>query len=138
MLRDLIEEKREYIKNAPYYSDMIERVRKAADKYIETPLKCLPWSDFGRYFETGSRKEYERVYFDRRGRLSSLAVMYIIINIVGWGLPNDKRYYVFYQLDPIGSFRFRNRLVRRRIADRSDAFYCRARSQSRIRRALER
>lgn len=78
MLRDLIEEKREYIKNAPYYSDMIESVRKAADKYIETPLKCLPWSDFGRYFETGSRKEYERVYFDRRGRLSSLAVMYII------------------------------------------------------------
>lgn len=78
MLRDLIEEKREYIKNAPYYSEMIERVRAAADKYIETPLECLPWSDFSRFFETGSRKEYERVYFDRRGRLSSLAVMYII------------------------------------------------------------
>lgn len=78
MLRDLIEEKREYIKNAPYYAEMIERVRSAADKYLETAPECLRWSDFRMFFETGSRKEFERVYFDRRSRLTSLAAMYII------------------------------------------------------------
>lgn len=84
MLRDLIEEKREYIKNAPYYAEMLDRVRAAADVYIEKPLECLRWSDFRMYSETGSRKEYERAYFDRRARLSSLAVMYIIMR--------DKKY----------------------------------------------
>ncbi|WP_166240255.1 heparinase II/III domain-containing protein [Paenibacillus turpanensis] len=61
------------IRSAPYYSEMIHAIRQENEGLLSKPIPVLPFSLYKRFDTTGSRIEYERVYFERRKRLSLLA-----------------------------------------------------------------
>ncbi len=47
----------------------ISSVRKEAEKMVGTPIYVLPYSEFFKFYETGSRVEYEQLYMEHRKRL---------------------------------------------------------------------
>jgi hypothetical protein len=55
----------------PYW----EEIRAEADQFLDTPIPLLTLTSFQRFFEDGSREEYERVYFERRKRMNDFVWM---------------------------------------------------------------
>ncbi|MBQ8322320.1 MAG: heparinase II/III family protein [Clostridia bacterium] len=53
----------------------IALVRKKAEKMVGTPIYDLPFSEFLKFYETGSRVEYEELYMEHRKRLWHFAAM---------------------------------------------------------------
>lgn len=60
------------IKNDKFLCRQLELMAAAAE---DTEIKALSYSGFKKFYETGSRKEYESEYFRRRKLLSALAVL---------------------------------------------------------------
>lgn len=63
------------LKTASHHQERLREVRESAVKYLQQPLKALPYSLFKLFRETGSRKEYEAEYFEHRDRLNSFAIL---------------------------------------------------------------
>jgi hypothetical protein len=51
---------------------------KIAEGYIDVPIEGLSYSTYRKYEETGSRKEYEAGYFNRRCRLNLFATLSLV------------------------------------------------------------
>lgn len=68
----------ERIRLADEYKFMLEQLEEAHEKYKTSPIQALKYSEFKLYEATGSRAEYEKSYFDRRGRLNTYAALSLI------------------------------------------------------------
>ena len=77
-LKEIAQKRKQEILESSFYAPMLEPVKKAADGYLSRPIESLRYSEFDIFYQTGSRSEYEKSYFDRRGRLNSCAFMYFL------------------------------------------------------------
>ena len=66
------------VKKQSRYKQMMSEIKEEAEKLLHTPMKELSYSLFKMFHETGSRQEYEAVYFDKRRRLNTFALMVLI------------------------------------------------------------
>lgn len=73
-------EKWQEIKEASYYQDILAEIYRERDRYLQQPITELPFSLYKIFGKTGSRIEYEREYFDRRGRLNTFALLVLLDN----------------------------------------------------------
>lgn len=62
----------------PYYHDFIEETKLAYERYCQTDIEPLKYSEFILFYKTGSRREYETKYFARRSRLAALAILCLL------------------------------------------------------------
>lgn len=63
------------VRTSSYYREILDEVRTETEVYLKEPIKAILYSEYRIFEETGSRKEYQKSYFDRRGRLAAFAVM---------------------------------------------------------------
>lgn len=61
-------------RSIPALEPLWEEIRTMADKARREPIPALPFSAFHLFASQGTRLEYERPYFERRGRLLALAL----------------------------------------------------------------
>ena len=75
---DNFEEKIKEIKNIPFYQEYLNLYKERFECFSseETPFSTL--KEFMCYKEKGTRHEYERKYFDRRDRLVTSFILYLI------------------------------------------------------------
>jgi hypothetical protein len=71
-------EKWEEIRTLPFYKEMLKEVYNESDNYMQSPIKALRYSTYKIFDSTGSRKEFEKEYFERRGRLNTYAILTMI------------------------------------------------------------
>lgn len=71
-------EKIEKIKTDPFYAPFLKELEQLYNELCISPLPALQYSKFMLFFQTGSRKEYERMYFERRGRIDALFMRYLL------------------------------------------------------------
>lgn len=69
------DKRRNELLNNPIHKDYLEEIKQVAGAYRNQEIKVLPWHLFREFEKTGNRIEYEKVYFDHRGRLMSFALM---------------------------------------------------------------
>ncbi|MDF2963254.1 MAG: hypothetical protein K0S39_4989 [Paenibacillus sp.] len=69
------EEKRHRIREEEAYRPQIAEIREAADLLLKEETPELTYSLFRLFADKGTRSEYERVYFLRRKRLTTFALM---------------------------------------------------------------
>ncbi len=68
----------EALRRAPHLQELLGEVRADARRAIEAPVHALPFRAFKLFSETGSRREYELLYFERRARLLALTLAAVI------------------------------------------------------------
>lgn len=68
----------ERIRTSPFYAEQVREVREAHDQWRGEPLPVLPFSLYKQFDTTGERKAFERVYFHRRLRLNTFAVLSLL------------------------------------------------------------
>lgn len=61
--------------NQSINEQLLEEIKRDADRFMLTPDPELTYSLFRVYGDTGERLAYERVYFERRKRLNSYVIM---------------------------------------------------------------
>ncbi|WP_172251319.1 heparinase II/III family protein [Saccharibacillus deserti] len=66
------------LRSSLYLERLLEEIRAEAEIGASQPLPALNFADFKTFRETGTRFEYERPYFHRRGRLLALAMALLI------------------------------------------------------------
>jgi hypothetical protein len=66
------------VQKDPVYEAMINEIRNEADKLFNEPLKEMGYDLFKLFEETGSRVAYEKVYFAKRRRLNTFALMSLL------------------------------------------------------------
>jgi hypothetical protein len=66
------------IKQDPFYQRMLLELRTETTQMLRQPLPVLPYSLFRLFGETGSRREYEALYFARRARLNNCALLALL------------------------------------------------------------
>ncbi|WP_243459259.1 heparinase II/III domain-containing protein [Metabacillus bambusae] len=66
------------IKHKNSYQPLLEEIRAEAERLLREPDKELSFSNFTIFRETGSRLEYEKVYFAKRRRLNTFALMALL------------------------------------------------------------
>lgn len=66
------------IKHKNSYQPLLEEIRVEAERLLCEPDKELSFSNFTIFRETGSRLEYEKVYFAKRRRLNTFALMALL------------------------------------------------------------
>jgi hypothetical protein len=62
------------LRAAPHLQVLLDEVRADARAAQGAPIHALPFGAFKLFAETGTRREYERPYFARRGRLIALTL----------------------------------------------------------------
>lgn len=60
------------------YKPLLDEIKEEAKRLVEEPEKHLSYSLFKLFHETGSRKEYEKVYFAKRRRLNTFTLMVLL------------------------------------------------------------
>ncbi|MBP1969254.1 hypothetical protein J2Z83_001358 [Virgibacillus natechei] len=60
------------------YKQQVDEIREEAKRLLEEPQETLSYSLFKLFHETGSRKEYEEVYFAKRRRLNTFTLMSVL------------------------------------------------------------
>lgn len=68
-------EKWEEISRNPYYKDARDELLEIGEKFLACPIPELTFEAWMKYRETGIRSDYEKAYFQRRGRLAVFAIM---------------------------------------------------------------
>jgi hypothetical protein len=63
------------VKNHPAYQHLLEEIRMEGKRLLQEKEQELSYSLFKLFEEKGSRIEYEKVYFERRRRLTTFAIM---------------------------------------------------------------
>lgn len=71
---DGVEAWRDRVMANPAIRQMAEEMKEEADRFLARPIPHLPWSLFRLFVDEGSRKPYETPYFEKRQRLTALAV----------------------------------------------------------------
>ncbi|MDQ0257344.1 hypothetical protein J2S74_004802 [Evansella vedderi] len=66
------------IRISPAYKPMINEIREEAERLLSEQEPPLTYSLFKQFSETGSRKEFEKVYFSIRRRLNTFAIMSLL------------------------------------------------------------
>ena len=66
------------IKSEPTYGSTLQEIRKAVDEFLQSPILELTYSLYKQFETTGERAGYEKIYFERRARLNSLAFMVLL------------------------------------------------------------
>ncbi|OAS82580.1 MULTISPECIES: heparinase II/III domain-containing protein [Metabacillus] len=66
------------IKDKTSYQPLLEEIRAEAERLLFEPDKELTFSNFTIFREIGSRLEYEKVYFAKRRRLNTFALMALL------------------------------------------------------------
>lgn len=69
----------------PLYQNQVTDINYLYSHLCGEDIKALKFSEYMIYFDSGSRKEYEAAYFERRGRLAASAVMCLLY-------PEEARY----------------------------------------------
>lgn len=72
------EEKKQKILSSPVFKQELEELERKRQSYLETPIPALPFSYYRRFYEDGDRRNYEDLYFERRGRLAYLAMAVLL------------------------------------------------------------
>lgn len=67
--------RRNEILNNPIQKEYLDELHRVTENYRKEEIKVLPWRLFKGFDTTGNRIEYEKVYFEHRGRLMSFALM---------------------------------------------------------------
>src|SRR5699024_757906 len=57
---------------------MLTEIKQALDQYLYEDETPLTFSDFKQFFDSGSRIEYEKNYFEKRKRLNTFAIMSLL------------------------------------------------------------
>ncbi len=57
------------------YKQLVGEIKEEAKRLLQLPIEESPYSLFKLFHKTGSRQEYERVYFAKRRRLNTFALM---------------------------------------------------------------
>lgn len=65
----------QWTKGDPDFHETLREVRMAAEEYIQRPVTEISYSLYRQFDTTGERAEYEKAYFERRGRLNAMAFM---------------------------------------------------------------
>lgn len=71
----ILNEKWNEIKVNPFFENLLNEVVIEGEKRISTPINSLLFSDYKIYDTSGSRKEYEKEYFEHRERLNTFAIL---------------------------------------------------------------
>ncbi|CAM4330762.1 heparinase II/III domain-containing protein [Paenibacillus tarimensis] len=79
------EEERERLHKEEACRSMIQELKAGAEEMLGEQVPALPYSLFRLYGETGSRSEYEAVYFNKRKRLT-------LFGILAWLEPDNPIY----------------------------------------------
>ncbi|CAH1194503.1 hypothetical protein PAECIP111892_01686 [Paenibacillus auburnensis] len=66
------------VRESPMYGDEIAELRAAGQAHRDTPIPELTYSLFTSFAKTGSRLEYERVYFQRRQILNTAVLLSLL------------------------------------------------------------
>ncbi|MDY7221492.1 heparinase II/III family protein [Halalkalibacterium halodurans] len=66
------------IRKKPSYQGMIAEIREEANRLLREPLLEIPFSMFTLFRDRGLRLDYEKLYFERRRRLNTFALMALI------------------------------------------------------------
>lgn len=66
------------IRESHFYANTLQEVVTAGKKYLAEPIRSLRFSDYKIYDTSGSRKEFETEYFNRRGRLNTFAILSMV------------------------------------------------------------
>lgn len=72
------EEKLKEIRNNPFYQEYLKLYKERFESFSHEEAPFSSYSEFMCYKEKGTRHEYERKYFDRRDRLVTSFILYII------------------------------------------------------------
>lgn len=75
---DLSPERLRALRAAPHFQKLMTEIREWAKRAADTPIEPLSFSLFHQFELNGARKEYERAYFDRRGRLLALTLASVV------------------------------------------------------------
>ena len=67
-----------YILSSPHFKKALDKMERRCQKYRSTPIQSLPFSLYRKFFLDGDRRSYEDIYFERRGRLSYLALSILL------------------------------------------------------------
>jgi hypothetical protein len=81
LLFSIAEEKAEWWGNAranPEFTHLFEEVRMEGERLLQDPEQELTYSLFRIFTENGSRLEFEKVYFQKRHRLTTFAIMVLL------------------------------------------------------------
>ena len=60
------------------YDNMLAEIKLELDQYLQVEETPLTFSDFRQFFDSGSRIEYEKIYFQKRKRLNTFAIMSLL------------------------------------------------------------
>lgn len=75
---DNFDEKIKEVRNNPFYQEYLNLYKDRFECFSSEETPFSSYSEFMRYKEKGTRHEYERKYFDRRDRLVTSFILYII------------------------------------------------------------
>lgn len=67
-----------HILSSPHFKNALDKMERRCQKYRSTPIQSLPFSLYRKFFLDGDRRSYEDIYFERRGRLSYLALSILL------------------------------------------------------------
>ncbi len=73
-IKKSLADKRAEILSDKKYSQYLAEIRSLTEKYRQTPIQALKFSEFRLFADTGDRETYQKSYFERRGRLACLAL----------------------------------------------------------------
>ena len=82
---DNFDKKIKEVRNNPFYQEYLNLYKDRFECFSSEETPFSSYSEFMRYKEKGTRHEYERKYFDRRDRLVTSFILYIIYG--------DEKYY---------------------------------------------
>ena len=66
------------ILTSPYFQKALDKMERRCKRYRENPIEALPFHLYRRFFMDGDRRNFEDLYFARRGRLSYLALAILL------------------------------------------------------------
>ncbi|WP_336788575.1 hypothetical protein [Paenibacillus sp. MMO-177] len=66
------------IAQSPAYSDMIGEIRTEGERLLQRPIPVLTRENYDLYETNGNRLIYEGLYFERRSRLTSFALLHCL------------------------------------------------------------
>ena len=66
------------VNQSPAYKPLLDEIKSEAKRLQSEPIPELSFSRFRIFRETGARLEYEQVYFEKRRRLNTFAIMLLL------------------------------------------------------------
>ncbi|MFC3798450.1 hypothetical protein [Cohnella sp. GCM10012308] len=78
----LTDERKKSIVQSEIFARLVEDIRLESARARQEPIPALPFSKFHLFVKQGTRAEYQKAYYERRGRLLALA-------LAAWLLPEE-------------------------------------------------